>query len=69
MGPACHPNASPHTQEEIAYGKRMRASLPGPTPRLGHALRRRMAVSVMQRCLTVLWSVLTIVLAVTGAQA
>src|SRR6266567_1053253 len=37
MGPACHPNASPHTQEEIAYGKRIRASLPGPTPRLGYA--------------------------------
>src|SRR5712691_4259640 len=39
MGPSCHPNASPHTQEETAYGKRIRASLPGPspTPRLGHA--------------------------------
>ena len=31
--------------------------------------RRRMAVSVMPRCLAVLWSVLTIVLAVTGANA
>src|SRR5262249_34993200 len=34
---SCHPNASSHTQEEIAYGKRIRASLPGPTPRLGYA--------------------------------
>src|SRR5215510_2269877 len=37
IGPSCHPNASPRTQEEIAHGKRIRASLSGPTPRLGHA--------------------------------
>jgi hypothetical protein len=39
---------------------------------LGHRFRSRglrMAASVMQRCLIVLWSVLTIVLAVTGADA
>src|SRR5215470_6606816 len=39
IGPSCHPNASPRTQEEIAHGKRIRASLSGPTPRLGHAHR------------------------------
>ena len=35
--PSCHPNTSLHAQEETAYGKRIRPSLPVPTPRLGHA--------------------------------
>src|SRR5262249_30366295 len=37
IGPLCHLNASPCTQEEIVHGKRVCASLSGPTPRLGHA--------------------------------
>ena len=31
-GLSYHPNASLHTQEETAYSKRIRPSLPGPTP-------------------------------------
>ena len=42
--PSCHFHASPHTQEEIAYGKRIRASFSGPTPRLVYTHARALAV-------------------------
>src|SRR5215831_3465465 len=44
------PHASPHTQEEIAYGKRIRASLPGPTPRLGYTHGLLASASVPRDC-------------------